>query len=129
MTFRVAETSCAAIAVAVSLGACFDERERLDTPVVELELSTRHVAAGDTIRGVLHARDASGIVEWVIMARSSFDTARVFGDAPEVNEIAEEFRLPLVDSIPSGTRVVVEAVVEDDQNFAIAGSDTVTVWP
>lgn len=129
MTARVAETSCAAIAVAVSLGACFDERERLDTPVVELELSTRQVAAGDTIRGVLHARDASGILEWVIMARSSFDTVWVFGDAPEAREIAEEFRLPLVDSIPSGTRVIVEAVVEDDQNFAVAVTDTVTVWP
>ena len=129
MTARFAETGCAAIAVAVSLGACFDERERLDTPVVELELSTAQVAAGDTIRGVLRARDASGILEWVITARSSFDTVRAFGDAPEVSEIAEEFRLPLVDSIPSGTRVIVEAVVEDDQNFAIAGTDTVTVWP
>ena len=129
MTPRVAETGCAAIAVAVSLGACFDERERLDTPVVELELSATQVAAGDTIRGVLHARDASGILEWIITARSAFDTVRVFGDAPELSEIAEEFRLPLVDSIPSGTRVIVEAVVEDDQNFAVAGTDTVTVWP
>ena len=129
MTARIAETRCAAIAVAVSLGACFDERERLDTPVVELELTTAQVAAGDTIRGVLHARDASGILEWVITARSSFDTVRVFGNAPEVSEIAEEFRLPLVDSIPSGTRVIIEAVVEDDQNFAIADTDTVTVWP
>lgn len=129
MTARLAEPRYAAIAVAVSLGACFDERERLDTPVVELELSGKQVAAGDTIRGVLHARDASGIRQWVITAQSSFDTVRVFGDAPEVTEIAEEFRLPLVDSIPSGTRVVVEAVVEDDQNFAIAATDTVTVWP
>jgi hypothetical protein len=129
VTARIAETRCAAIAVAVSLGACFDERERLDTPVVELELTTAQVAAGDTIRGVLHARDASGILEWVITARSSFDTVRVFGNAPEVSEIAEEFRLPLVDSIPSGTRVIIEAVVEDDQNFAIADTDTVTVWP
>jgi hypothetical protein len=129
VTGRVAETGCAAIAVAVSLGACFDERERLDTPVVELELSATQVAAGDTIRGVLHARDASGILEWVITARSSFDTVRVFGDAPAVNQIDEEFRLPLVDSIPSGTRVIVEAVVEDDQNFAISDTDTVTVWP
>lgn len=129
MTARVGDTSCAAIAAALSLGACFDERERLDTPVVELELSATQVAAGDTIRGVLHARDASGILKWVITARSSFDTVRVFGNAPEVTEIAEEFRLPLVDSIPSGTRVVVEAVVEDDQNFATGGTDTVTVWP
>jgi len=129
VTARIAETGCAAIAVAVSLGACFDERERLDTPVVELELSTTRVAAGDTIRGILHARDASGILEWVITARSSFDTVRVFGDAPEVSEIAAEFGLPLVDSIPSGTRVIVEAIVQDDQNFAIAGTDTVTVWP
>jgi hypothetical protein len=126
---RAAETRYAAIAVAVSLGACFDERERLDTPVVELELSAPQVAAGDTIRGVLHARDASGILEWVITARSSFDTAWVFGDAPEAKEIAEEFRLPLVDTIPSGTRVVVEAVVEDDQSFAVTATDTITVWP
>ena len=120
-----------AVAVAavltVSLCGCFAERERLDTPIVTLLLSARQVAAGDTIRGTLQARDASGIVDWVITARSAFDTVRVFGDAPEVGEISAEFRLPVVDSIPPGTRVVVEAVVEDDQNFAISRSDTVTV--
>ncbi|MGQ0713517.1 MAG: hypothetical protein ACT4PJ_07270 [Gemmatimonadaceae bacterium] len=128
MTVRV-DARLATITAALVLPGCFDERERLDTPVVEIELVTRQVAAGDTIRGVLHARDASGILQWVITARSTFDTVRIFGDAPELGEIAEEFLLPLIDSIPSGTRVVVEAVVEDDQNFAIAASDTVTVWP
>jgi hypothetical protein len=117
------------VAIAASVGACFAERERLDTPVVTLLLSTHQVAAGDTIRGTLQARDASGIVDWVITARSAFDTVRVFGDAPELPEISAEFRLPLLDSIPSGTRVVVEAVVEDDQNFAITRSDTVMVTP
>ena len=112
-----------------SLGGCFDERERLDTPVVELLLDAREVAAGDSIRGTLHARDASGIVDWVIMARSAFDTVRVFGDAPELGEIAAEFDLPVNDTIPPGSRVVVEAIVEDDQNFAIARADTVTVVP
>lgn len=129
MTARVIDARRATITAALSLAACFDERERLDTPVVDIQLDAHQVAAGDTIRGVLHARDASGILQWVISARSPFDTVRVFGDAPELGEIAEEFRLPLVDSIPSGTRVIVEAVVEDDQNFAIAGTDTVTVWP
>jgi hypothetical protein len=118
---------CAAIAA--SLGACFAERERLDTPVVTLLLSARQVAAGDTIRGTLQARDASGIVDWVITARSAFDTVRVFGDAPELGEISTDFRLPVVDTVPPGTRVVVEAVVEDDQNFSIVRSDTVTVTP
>ena len=112
-----------------SLGGCFDERERLDTPVVELLLDAREVAAGDSIRGTLHARDASGIVDWVIMARSAFDTVRVFGDAPELGEIAAEFDLPVNDTIPPGSRVVVEAIVEDDQNFAITRADTVTVVP
>jgi len=115
--------------LAASLGGCFDERERLDTPVVELLLDTREVAAGDSIRGTLHARDASGIVDWVIMARSAFDTVRVFGDAPELGEIAAEFDLPVNDTIPPGSRVVVEAIVEDDQNFAIARADTVTIVP
>jgi hypothetical protein len=115
--------------MAVSLGACFAERERLDTPVVDLLLNAHHVAAGDTIRGTLQARDASGIVDWVIAARSAFDTVRVFGDAPELGEISAEFRLPVIDSIPGGTRVVVEAVVEDDQDFAITRSDTVTITP
>jgi len=115
--------------LAASLGGCFDERERLDTPVVELLLDSREVAAGDSIRGTLHARDASGIVDWVIMARSAFDTVRVFGDAPELGEIAAEFDLPVNDTIPPGSRVVVEAIVEDDQNFAIARADTVTVVP
>lgn len=115
--------------LAASLGGCFDERERLDTPVVELLLDAREVAAGDSIRGTLHARDASGIVDWVIMARSAFDTVRVFGDAPELGEIAAEFDLPVNDTIPPGSRVVVEAIVEDDQNFAITRADTVTVVP
>jgi len=115
--------------LAASLGGCFDERERLDTPVVELLLDAREVAAGDSIRGTLHARDASGIVDWVIMARSAFDTVRVFGDAPELGEIAAEFDLPVNDTIPPGSRVVVEAIVEDDQNFATARADTVTIVP
>lgn len=117
------------VALAMSLGACFAERERLDTPVVDLILAARQVPAGDTIRGTLHARDASGIVDWVIVARSTFDTVRVFGDAPEVGEITTEFRLPLIDTIPAGTRVAVEAIVQDDQDFAITRSDTVTVAP
>ena len=117
------------LALAASLGACYAERERLDTPVVELRLDSRQVAAGDSIRGTLEARDASGIVDWVITARSAFDTARVFGDAPELGQISAPFGLPLVDTIPPGTRVVVEAVVEDDQHFAIARADTVTVVP
>jgi hypothetical protein len=121
--------SCRYATIAAAAAACFAERERLDTPVVTLLLNERQVAAGDTIRGTLQARDASGVVNWVIMARSAFDTVRVFGDAPELPEISAEFGLPVLDSIPSGTRVVVEAVVEDDQNFAITRADTVTVMP
>jgi hypothetical protein len=124
-----ARSAVLAALVAPSLGGCFDERERLDTPVVELMLDTREVAAGDFIRGTLHARDASGIVDWVITARSAFDTVRVFGDAPELGEIAAPFDLPLNDTIPPGSRVVVEAIVEDDQHFAVARADTVTVVP
>jgi len=116
-------------ALALSFGACFAERERLDTPVVELSLTAREVVAGDSIRGTLEARDASGIVDWVITARSAFDTVRIFGDAPEVGWITTEFRLPVIDTVPPGTRVIVEAVVEDDQNFAIGRADTVTVVP
>jgi hypothetical protein len=117
------------VALAMSLGACFAERERLDTPVVDLTLAAHQVPPGDTIRGTLHARDASGIVDWVIVAHSAFDTVRVFGDAPELGEITTEFRLPVIDTIPPGTRVAVEAIVEDDQDFAITRSDTVTVTP
>jgi hypothetical protein len=111
-----------------SLG-CFAERERLDTPVVELVLGSRAVAPGDTIRGTLRARDASGITDWIVTARSRFDTARTAGRPPERTEILEVFRFHVVDTIPSGTRVLVEAIVEDDQNFAITRSDTVTVAP
>jgi hypothetical protein len=117
------------VTLALPLGACFAERERLDTPVVDLILAAPQVLAGDTIRGTLHARDASGIVDWVIVARSAFDTVRVFGDAAEVGEITTEFRLPVIDTIPAGTRVAVEAIVQDDQDFAITRSDTVTVAP
>jgi hypothetical protein len=119
----------ASTALASSLGACYAERERLDTPVVDLVLSTREVAAGDSIRGTLKARDASGIVDWVISARSPFDTVRIFGNAPELGQITAEFALPVVDTVPPGTPVVVEATVEDDQNFAITRAETVTVVP
>jgi len=115
--------------LAASLGACFAERERLDTPVVDLVLAAHQVVAGDSIRGTVQARDASGIVDWMVSARSAFDTVRVFGEAAEVGEIAAEFDLPVVDTIPPGTRVIVEAIVEDDQNFAITRTDTVTVVP
>lgn len=115
--------------LAASLGACFAERERLDTPVVDLMLAAHQVVAGDAIRGTLQARDASGIVDWMVSARSAFDTVRVFGEAAEVGAITADFDLPVVDTIPPGTRVIVEAVVEDDQNFAIARADTVTVVP
>lgn len=116
-------------ALLMSFGACYAERERLDTPVVELILSAREVVAGDSIRGTIEARDASGIVDWVVTARSRFDTVRVYGEAAELGHIAAAFGLPVIDTIPAGTRVVVEAIVEDDQNFAIARTDTVTVVP
>ena len=116
-------------ALLASLGACFAERERLDTPVVELILSAPQVAAGDSIRGTLQARDASGIVDWVIIARSAFDTVRAFGDAPGLGQIAADFGLPVNDTIPPRTRGVVEAMVEDDQNFPVSAADTVTVIP
>jgi hypothetical protein len=125
---RVA-VALAGAAVGWPLGGCYAERERLDTPIVDLVLAARQVAAGDSIRGTLEARDASGIVDWVVTARSPYDTVRVFGDAPELTWIAKEFRLPVVDTIPVGTRVIVEAMVEDDQNFAIGKTDTVTVTP
>jgi hypothetical protein len=119
----------ASATLAASLGACYAERERLDTPVVDLVLTSREVTPGDSIRGALQAWDASGIVDWVISARSPFDTVRIFGNAPELGHIAAEFALLVVDTIPPGTHVVVEATVEDDQNFAIARADTVVVVP
>jgi hypothetical protein len=116
-------------AAAASLCGCFAERERLDTPIVDLVLTTREVAAGDSIRGTLEARDASGIVEWVVTARSPFDTVRAFGDAAELGHISADFGLAVVDTTPPGTVIVVEAVVEDDQNFAITRADSVRVIP
>jgi hypothetical protein len=126
---RLGATGLLFTVAAASLCGCFAERERLDTPTVDLVLVTREVAAGDSIRGTLEARDASGIVEWVITARSPFDTVRAFGDAAEVGHISTEFGLVVVDTTPPGTMVVVEAVVEDDQNFAIARADTVRITP
>jgi hypothetical protein len=126
---RLGAMGLCSAAAAASLCGCFAERERLDTPIVDLVLATREVAAGDSIRGTLEARDASGIVEWVITARSPFDTVRAFGDAAELSHISTEFGLAVVDTTPPGTLVVVEAVVEDDQNFAITRSDTVRITP
>ena len=98
-------------------------------PVDPSTLSAIPGARAGDLAFMVEARDASGIMDWVIMARSVFDTVRIYGDAPELSEISADFRLPLVDTIPAGTRVVVEAVVQDDQNFAVARADTVTVIP
>jgi hypothetical protein len=113
----------------LSQGSCFDERARLDTPVVMIALSSDVVVAGDTIAGTLHAQDASGIVQWRISALSAFDTVRIYGDGDNRAEIAEPFRLPVNDTTPGGTAIEVEVVVEDDQRFAITRRDTVVVIP
>lgn len=115
--------------LAMGLGACFEERKRLDTPLLTLTLVADRVRAGDTIRGSLQARDASGLVEWRVLARSAFDTVRAYGSVGEVTQLEQTFALPVVDTVPHGTAIEVEAVVLDNQSFLATESDTVSVIP
>lgn len=117
------------VMLAMGLSACFEERERLDTPVLSLSLIDDRVRAGDTIRGALQARDASGLLEWRVIARSAFDTVRAYGSAGEVTQLEQSFALPVVDTVPNGTLIEIEAVVLDNQSFLVGRSATVTVIP
>lgn len=117
------------VMLALGLSGCFEERERLDTPVLSLSLHDDRVRAGDTIRGALQARDASGLLEWRVIARSAFDTVRAYGSVGEVTQLEQSFALPVVDTVPNGTAIEIEAVVLDNQSFLVARSDTVTVSP
>ena len=107
--------------------ACISERDRLDVPEIELLLDALEVAAGSEIRGRILASDASGLVRVRLIATSAYDTVRDSENLPDDRVLDVRFFLPLVDSIPPGAKVVIEATVFDNQDFVVSDTDTVRV--
>ena len=117
----------AALLAAVLTG-CLSERVRLDAPLVELVVADSVVAPGDSVRGTVTARDASGLVYLTVIARAA-DSVYRFGPlnfAP-LDSIQRTFALRVPLTAAAGALVIVTAAAIDDQEFTIEVSDTVVV--
>ena len=116
------------IAGLAGASGCAEERERLDVPRVYLELDTSVVAPGDSVRGrVLGADTYGGVVRLAahICIDSSFPTARLNYD--RVDSAGFRFLLPVPASTPENALLIVEAQVNDEQNFFVVEQDTMVV--
>jgi hypothetical protein len=127
-------------AMAFSIGAtvvgCYRDRERLDVPVLTLVPDVDSVSPGDTLRGVMHATDASGLVLVRLLAtyRSdtltpAVDTIRLRYDLPELTQVELLFSIPIPGASPVGSRVALVAAAFDDQDFLVEATDTLWVVP
>jgi hypothetical protein len=113
-----------------ALAGCVAERDRLDVPVVTLALGDSIVAPGDSVRGTVTARDASGLVYLTVSARAA-DSVYRFGPlnfAP-LDSIQRTFRLRVPADAGAGALVIVTATAIDDQQFTVEVTDTVAVRP
>jgi len=127
-------------AMAFSIGAtvvgCYRDRERLDVPVLTLVPDVDSVSPGDTLRGVMHATDGSGLILVRLLAtyRSdtltpAVDTIRLRYDLPELTEVELLFSIPIPGASPVGSRVALVAAAFDDQDFLVEATDTLWVVP
>jgi hypothetical protein len=127
-------------AMAFSIGAtvvgCYRDRERLDVPVLTLVPDVDSVSPGDTLRGVMHATDGSGLVLVRLLAtyRSdtltpAVDTIRLRYDLPELTQVELLFSIPIPGASPVGSRVALVAAAFDDQDFLVEATDTLWVVP
>lgn len=127
-------------ALAGSLGAavagCYRDRERLDVPEITITPDVDSVSPGDTLRGVIHANDASGLILVRMFAtyRSDtltpdVDTVRLRYDLPELTEVEILFSIPIPGASPVGSRVALVAAAFDDQEFLVEATDTLWVVP
>lgn len=124
-----------AVATAAALG-CYRDRERLDVPVLTLVPDVDSVSPGDTLRGVMQATDASGLILVRLIATfrrdtltPAVDTLRLRYDLPELNEVELQFSVPLPGAMPVGSRVALVAAAFDDQEFQVEATDTLWVVP
>ena len=127
MTRRVRCAAGAALSITALVG-CISERDRLDVPVLTLALGDSVVAPGDSVRGTVTARDASGLVYLTVSARAA-DSVYRFGPlnfAP-LDSIQRTFRLRVPADAGPGALVIVTATAVDDQQFTVEVTDTVAI--
>jgi hypothetical protein len=136
MSRRLWLLACVALPLAAAVLGCYRDRERLDVPVLLLLPEVDSISPGDTIRGVMEASDASGLLLVRLLAvyrrdaQTPFvDTLRVRYDIPELTEVALPFVVPIPPEVPVGSRVALVAAAFDDQEFLVEATDTLWVVP
>ena len=124
-----ARARAAALAVTLALGsaACFKERERIDVPSLTVTLDDTLVAAGDTIRGQLHATDGSGLLLVRVRAESAIDTVLQRADLLEEHDVQLSFTIPIVAATPVDGRIQIQVSVVDNQDFEVVADTAVRV--
>jgi hypothetical protein len=122
-------------AMAAALG-CYRDRERLDVPVLTITPDVDSISPGDTLRGVMQASDASGLLLVRLLAvyrrdaQTPFvDTVRVRYDLPELTAVELPFAVVIPSAVPLGSRVALLAAAFDDQEFQVEATDTLWVVP
>ncbi|HSJ64495.1 MAG TPA: hypothetical protein VK922_11435 [Gemmatimonadaceae bacterium] len=136
MSRRLVLAVCLAVPAVGAMLGCYRDRERLDVPVLHLFVEADSVSPGDTIRGILQASDASGLLLVRLLAvyrrdaQTPFvDTLRLRYDLPELTEVTLPFAVPIPDVVPIGSRVALVAAAFDDQEFLVEATDTLWVVP
>ncbi len=121
--------------VLAALG-CYQERERLDVPEISMTTEVDSVSPGDTLRGTMEARDASGLILVRLLATyradtlsPNVDTVRLRFDLPELTDVEVPFAIPIPGASPVGGRVALVAAAFDDQDFQVETTDTLWVVP
>jgi hypothetical protein len=136
MSRRLALLACLTLPLAAALIGCYRERERLDVPVLTILPDVDSISPGDTLRGIMEASDASGLllVRLLAVYRADsltpfVDTLRLRYDLPELTEVELPFSVPIPGASPVGSRVALLAVAFDDQEFQVEATDTLWVVP
>lgn len=136
MTRKLALLACLTLPLMSAALGCYRDRERLDVPVLELLPDVDSISPGDTIRGVIRATDASGLLLVRLLAvyrRDSqtpfVDTARYRYDLAEEKAVELPFAVPIAAVVPVGSRVALLAAAFDDQDFMVEATDTLWVVP
>lgn len=136
MSRRLALLACLTLPLAAALIGCYRERERLDVPVLTIIPDVDSISPGDTLRGIMEASDASGLllVRLLAVYRADsltpfVDTLRLRYDLPELTEVELPFSVPIPGATPVGSRVALLAVAFDDQEFQVESTDTLWVVP
>jgi hypothetical protein len=136
MTRRLLVLALVAVTGGAGALGCYRDRERLDVPVLTLVPDIDSISPGDTLRGVMHVTDGSGLLLVRLLATyrrdavSPFvDTLRLRYDLPELNDVDLLFAVPIPPEVPVGSRVALVAAAFDDQDFQVEETDTLWVVP